>query len=210
MKAYLNYRLRLKVFAAAITGLVLLLMIIPVLLRSVPFSLRYLDFLMSTMVVLVVIAFVFAFVNAIRVARKIRGKIDDQTFMRIVWAPALAIVLGFAAGMFSDLMASSARIEIKSILQNLGPNASVMVNGRLVGNPGQVIATLETVAPLPAHQSHTTVEIHIEVTSGNQILSVFLERDSSNNREYWFFYPKYKHTSKIEVGRLITDVFDDY
>jgi hypothetical protein len=80
----------------------------------------------------------------------------------------------------------------------------------LVKNPNQVIAGLKKVAPRPGHGTHTTKKIRIEVMSKNQTLMIRLGRDSNRNQEYWVFYPDYRFTSTHEIGRITTDLFDDY
>jgi hypothetical protein len=163
------------------------------------------------MVPILMVAFVFGIINALRVGRKVRGrKIEEDVFIKIVWAPVCAIILGFTMFMFCDLMKSSARIEIKRFLGNIHANPSVTINGNPIENSKMIIDALKKVAPLSAHRSHTIKKISVEIFNQTENLSIVLERDSAYPQEYWLFFPKYRYTSKNEIGRMITNVFDDY
>jgi hypothetical protein len=198
-------------FTISVIGLILFLRIIPFLLKDIMFPLGPLETIIDLMVPILVITFVFGVINALRVGQKFRKKkIEGDIFLKIVWAPVCAIILGFVMLMFCDFMKSSSRIIVKRFLEKLPANASVTINDEPVENYKQIITELEKIVPLPAHRSHTIKNIHIEIYNQDKNLSVVLGKDSSYPHEYWVFYPNYRYTSKNDIGRIVTNVFDDY
>jgi len=108
------------------------------------------------------------------------------------------------------LMELNLRNQVKSFLHEVSDNVKVRINGKFVKEPSQVITELKKIITISGHGSHATKSIDIEVISQDKILKLELGRDSTNDQEYWVFYPKYRYTSKNEIGRIITNFFDDY
>ena len=86
----------------------------------------------------------------------------------------------------------------------------VKINGDFIENTKDIIVMLKTIEPLPAHHSHDTVQIRIEVISNSKSLGLEFGRDSQRPQEYWVFYPKYRCTSKNEIARVKTDLLNEY
>jgi len=112
--------------------------------------------------------------------------------------------------MFSTVAISAARDEVKHFLNKVSDKVEIRINGELYENPKELITVLKQVAPLPAHHTHTINKIHIKIVDHNETLELVSERDSDYPAEYWIFYPKYRCTSRSEVGRIVTSIFDDY
>jgi len=161
------------------------------------------------------ITFPFLFINLGKSIRKNRMDRKTNRFYRFENLPfkSAALFLGSIAIviLFCDLTKLSAREKIKGFLDGVfAEDLRISVNEQLVENPTKVIAELKKIAPLTPHHSHATEKIRIQIMSHNKTLRIELGRDSSSAQEYWVFYPEYRYTSKNDVGRIITDIFDDY
>jgi len=164
--------------------------------------------LLSLLVIL--LSLIYLFVWGVKHRKTKRNTKDNKgafVFLKI----AIWVLSAIAVDLFvSDLTTLTARDKVKSYLNELSSDVKVSVNGQLVENPNEVITELRKVAPLTAHGSHDTIRVPIEITDHNETLLIELGRDSTNVQEYWVFYPKHRYTSKNEIGRIITDIFDDY
>lgn len=118
---------------------------------------------------------------------------------------SLAVVL-----LLSDLAKTGARNVLKMSLDEVSADVAVSVNGELVANPGEMVAELKKVVPMRAHHTNITKKLRLEILSNDNILIVELGRDEGMPQEHWVFYPKYRWRLYSEVGRIVTDVFDDY
>ncbi len=102
------------------------------------------------------------------------------------------------------------RKETLRFLNSLSDNANVIINGKTVDNPSDVISNLKSLAKMQAHHSHPTQRIRIKVLSSDYSLTLELGRDSDMPSEYWVFYPGYRHSRLNEIGRINTTIFDKY
>ncbi len=118
---------------------------------------------------------------------------------------AIAIVL-----IVCDLIKLTAEDRVKRFLDKASAEVTVTIDGEPIQNPYEVITELKKIAPLPGHRSHTTKAIAFEVVSNGETLRLCLGRDSYDNQQYWVFYPNYRYTSRNEIGRIVTNIFDDY
>ncbi len=84
------------------------------------------------------------------------------------------------------------------------------VNDRPVSDGGEVLSALRGIAPYRAHHSHPTIQIQVDVRGPTGSLTLKLGRDSGNAREYWVFLSGHGVTSKNEIGRITTSMFDQY
>ena len=196
---------------AVFFGSICVLLAVPHILQDVKFPLAPLNAIIDWLILIVIGGLVFGIVNLLRVSRKMARKATSAPiFLKITWAPGGAIILGFFTLVFCNMMKSGGRIEVKELLDQLSVDPCVAINGVLIDNPDRIMAELRQVAPRLAHRSHTTLRIKVEIAGDGEKLLLWVERDSANPREYWVFYPKYDYTSRHEVGRIITEVFDDY
>lgn len=163
-------------------------------------------------VVLPVVAFIFGAVNMAKYVKSSQAANKSANFWEkcpiksiIFFLSSLALVL-----ILSDLAQTGARNEFKRCLAKVSGDVSASVNGELVANPNEVIAELKKVAPMMAHHSSTTKELHLEILSNENVIIVDLERDEVRPEEYWIFYPKYRWRVYDEIGRITTSLFDDY
>lgn len=118
---------------------------------------------------------------------------------------SIAIVL-----VVCDLMTMSARETVKDFVANVSSSTMVEVNGQTISNPNETIDELKTLAPMAGHGSHATKKVEITISDAAKTLTLEIGRDSKRPQEYWVFYPKYRYTSKNEIGRITTDIFNDY
>lgn len=159
------------------------------------------------------IIFAFFAVNIVRnVIKKSNDESIDDIFRQHFPIKGAICFIGsiFLIIVLCNLMELSVRDKVKDYLNKVSTDATVIVNEQSFRYPNKVISELKKVAPMAGHGSHATKRVVIEVVSGNETLILELGRDSSNDQEYWVFYPKYRYTSSNEFGRIITDIFDDY
>jgi hypothetical protein len=100
--------------------------------------------------------------------------------------------------------------EVLDTLHAFDRDYRVFINGTSVSNANDVLLTLKNLRWLPPHHSHPTKTIHVEIRQDSRHAVLSLARDSGNPQEYWVFYPKYYVTSRNEVGRIVTPLFDQY
>ena len=114
------------------------------------------------------------------------------------------------AGGSCDTSQRLGRAEVLDTLDTFDRESQVSINGASIPEANDVLLTLKNLRWLPAHHSHPTKRIHVEIRKDAHHLVLSLARDSGNPREYWVFYPKYYITSHNEVGRVVTPLFDQY
>ena len=100
--------------------------------------------------------------------------------------------------------------ELLDTLDAFDRECQVSINGSSVPNANDVLLTLKNLRWLPPHHSNPTKRIHVEIRKDSRHVVFSLARDSGNPQEYWVFYPKYYVTSRNEVGRIVTPLFDQY
>jgi hypothetical protein len=120
---------------------------------------------------------------------------------------AISIFVGlFASGLSTDL----GRGQVIHKLELLKDDCRILIDGKTVPSSKEVLSVLKTVESLPAHHSHPTKRINIDIFDHAPRLVLSLGRDSDDQREYWVFYPKYFITANSEIGRIKTPLFDAY
>ena len=90
--------------------------------------------------------------------------------------------------------------EVLRKLDSLKPNCRVSINGKTVLNSQEVISILKTLDWVPAHHSHPTTRITVDITDHAPRLVFSLGRDSDDPREYWVFWPKYHITAQTKLA----------
>lgn len=162
------------------------------------------------------IPFIALVLGAIIIIRSLVQRRKEKRRMTIFWkilpflSAALFVIPILLIFILGGFMQRVVRNEVKSFLRNVSPNVTAKVNGQPARDPNMIIAELSKVAPLAAHHSHTTKRIRVEITDNNNGLVVELRRDSSRDQEYWVFYLGYGNTFVNEIGRINTNIFDDY
>lgn len=119
----------------------------------------------------------------------------------------IPVLIGLAAGDTSQRLAQA---EVRDTLDAFKREYQVLINGTSAPNPNDVLLALKKLRWLPAHHSHPTKRINVEIRQDSRHIVLSLARDSGNPREYWVFYPKYYITSHNEVGRIVTPLFDQH
>jgi hypothetical protein len=131
------------------------------------------------------------------------GKIPIASIIFFIFLLSTVLVL-------KDIAYSSKRNAVKDFLSSVTNNVEVKIDGARITYPMPIIDELMKVRHLPAHHSHPTREIPIEIIDNNRLLPLKIARDSSVESEYWVFYPYDSFFSRNHIGNIITDVFDDY
>jgi hypothetical protein len=133
-----------------------------------------------------------------------------------VWKlSVVAVVVCFVVPIQLMFMAGGAiqkavRTEVNNCLNNLSSDSAVTINTEPAKNSEAVIRELATLSAIMAHHSHPTDRISVIITDGDTSLVLELARDSEIPDEYWVFYPGYQSSASNEIGRIRTNVFDDY
>lgn len=102
------------------------------------------------------------------------------------------------------------RLEVLRQLKSLKQDGRLLIKGNTVANSNELISDFEALDWLPAHHSHPTKTINVEIANHTPRLVLSLRRDSDNPREYYVFWPKYHVTSYNSVGSIKTTLLDDY
>jgi hypothetical protein len=124
----------------------------------------------------------------------------------------ICIVLGWLVSLTSTSIAQS---QVAEFLESVSDHCTISVDGRIVQNRDQVLATLKGFANLPAHHSSPTRELHVDISDPPRHLQLVLARDSSDAHEYWVFAPSPSKLAarlamKKDIGHIKTSVFDAY
>lgn len=167
---------------------------------------------------LFILAFVatpFLIVNWIRYmkdlyGRKKRGESVSQ-FAGLPYKSVLAFVTPILlVFLVSSIMTNAVRSDALRFLSAAARDATVAIDGNSVPNAPEIISELQKLSTYVAHHSHPERVIQIVVAYNGNTLRLNLGRDSGRPNEYWVFYPRYRHTSANEIGRITTNVFDSY
>lgn len=216
---HLGAQSRVAIFIPGMFGIVIFMLIVPVLLRNVEFSMvvvRVLNVIGFALFPMSFIAFLVMIINLL-----VKPPIKSSPVLGAGYyvccenwplkSGAFFVVLFVSFFMVDRIMSSSLRNTVKSFLNNVSPEASVKVKGKFVKKPKEIIEVVKGVQPLPAHHSHETEMIHIEIISRDDSLLLELGRDSQRSKEYWVSYPKFfSFTTEIHIGGIITNLFDEY
>ena len=149
-------------------------------------------------------------------ARYIKARAENRSrFVPVPVKSPLKSTLFFAGPIIiaiaiAEIMAGRSRVEAINFLRDLSGNYKVYVNSQPAHDPDKIVSALKATSTQPAHHSHPTKMIHIDIESDTGRLTLDLGRDSGYAQEYWVFYPKYRVTSNNEIGRVTTSVFDEY
>ncbi len=172
-----------------------------------------LDVLSNILFIVPFIVLPFLLVNWFRYV-KVGAENKSRFAPRPIKFPLMSVLLFvvpiISVGVISEIMASRSRAEALNFLGNWSRNQEVYVNSHPSDDADRVVNALKEVAPQPAHHSHPTKRIRVEIVSEKGNLILELGRDSGYGQEYWVFYPKYRATSEKEIGRITTPVFDSY
>ena len=127
--------------------------------------------------------------------------------------PVKSAVVFVGAALLTVLVALSvtslSRREVLEFISNTQA-LKVYVNSQPAPNSDEIIDAIKTLQPVPAHHSHPTRMIRIELHSEDGVVTIECGRDSANAQEYWVFYPKYGITSNNEIGRITTSALNSY
>lgn len=142
----------------------------------------------------------------------VRIKAGGQKFSRtlpVVWISTMAasVAIAFAACSISQHLAHD---EVIHTLSSVTDSCELFINGQSIAKPGALLSSLRGLSWLDPHHSNPTKRFALRVTCDSAELVLCVARDSSDPREYWVFYPKYKITATNEIGRIRTTELDAY
>jgi hypothetical protein len=125
---------------------------------------------------------------------------------------AIPLVVCLVAVSVSTLVA---QCQVAEFLGSVSDRYTISVDGHVVQNRDQLLATLKEFADLPAHHSHPTRELQIEISDPPRAMRLRLGRDSDDPHEYWVFAPSPSKLAarvamKKDIGHIKTSVFDAY
>jgi hypothetical protein len=159
-----------------------------------------------------VAALPFFVVNALRYSRaRARSAYPDRVPGFPTKSIGFFVVPILVVAVTAAVATSSTRRGVLEFLQRSpAGDLKVTVDDQPAADPDEVVLVLKRVAPYWAHHSHPTRRIRVELNGTAGRLIVELARDSGDAREYWVFVPEHGITSKNEIGRVTTSLFDRY
>ena len=125
---------------------------------------------------------------------------------------AIPLLVGTLAAGLSTFVA---QCEVAGFLASVSDHYTISVDGQVVQNRDQVLATLKEFTDLPAHHSHPTRELRVEISDPPRGMRLWLGRDSADPQEYWVFAPSPSKLAaraalKKDIGHVKTSLFDTY
>ena len=135
-----------------------------------------------------------------------------RIFSAIALLFPICIVLGWLVSLTST---SIAELKAHEFLDSISDQCVVHINGQPVQNRDEILSALKQFANLPAHHSHPTRELDVNISDPPHHLRLSLGRDSDDPHEYWVFAPspsKLTATAalKTDIGHIKTSLFDAY
>lgn len=127
----------------------------------------------------------------------------------------LAVFLFSIAGVggLTYLMGARARARISQRLEQLSFPYTVKINGKPTADPRSIVAALQF-DDIPAHHSHPTKQLEVQIEDQKGSLTVILARDSERPSEYWVYSPEDDFTRGIttghEIGQINAGIFSSY
>ncbi|XHR29089.1 MAG: hypothetical protein ACFUZC_00705 [Chthoniobacteraceae bacterium] len=173
-----------------------------------------LDLLFKGAAAAVLLALPILLVNWFRYMRQVNANRSLRPHLEQGTIPAKSVmffVLSIGTVMcVASISQNRAHDEVLKMLGSMPADATVSVNGKIAPDRDVLMQTLQTLHWQAAHHSHPARAIHIEISAPGRHLALVLKRDSSNPQEYWVFLPRYMITSKNEIGRINSGIFEAY
>lgn len=116
-------------------------------------------------------------------------------------------IMTFVIGFFSIwLVQYQARHEVVDFMTN--SDVRVEMNDTVLSKveSDELISELKKVDSFEAHHSSPMKEFKFKLFADGKQITLYVNRDSQFENEYWIFWYKYKTTQSMEVGRIKTDV----
>jgi hypothetical protein len=101
--------------------------------------------------------------------------------------------------------------QAAEFLEFTSSKCTVLIDGHIAQNRDEILATLRSMAHLPAHHSSPARRIRVDISDPPRKLALLLARDSSDPREYWVFAPSATRFSyDRDIGHIKTPIFDGH
>jgi hypothetical protein len=125
---------------------------------------------------------------------------------------AIPLLVATLAVSLSTLMA---QCQVAAFLASVSNRFTISVDGQVVPDRDQSLATLKEFADLPAHHSHPARQLHVWISDPPRQMELWLGRDSDDPREYWVLAPSpsklaARAAMRKDIGHIKTSVFDAY
>jgi len=172
--------------------------------------LNIIDIALQCLFTLPIFALVLAAIYIIRSFMKKRGQEKATWNVLLFISIASFIISTLLIFVLGWTMESIVRKEVKNFITKVPADVIVKINGQQIKDSSDVIHELSRVAPLPAHHSHDTQRVRIDIISHDNCLTLEVGRDSQYDYEYWIFYPSLRHLKVNEIGKIRTSLFDGY
>lgn len=119
----------------------------------------------------------------------------------------LTWIIGF--GSFS-LVETRAKNELINILTNEHVNLTIIGKQLTQKDELELLNILKTIKHIPAHHSHPTEELIIQLKFDNHMSNIYLNMDSERKDEYWVYWDKYTVSNSNEIGRIKNGTLKKY
>jgi hypothetical protein len=199
---------RLAVIFGIVTAVLLLSIVcLPRLLGDAVLPNMLLDQMMIGEMVALPVGFLLVFIiPAIYARYQHDSKKSGMLFLILV---CVLIDGGFLFLLLGELFQTSARNEFCRILAEK-ENIVVNIQGKKIDDARSVLDELTRIQKLPAHHSHATDTITVELYVNKKCIRIEVGKDSKRDDQYWIFWPKYRFTKHNEIGQVRTNSFAKY
>lgn len=167
-----------------------------------------LDFVFVLAVLVAVVAAPFSFIGWSNSLSHPKGEQPFPLRSTLLFAiPLIVCTLAAAASTFV------AQCQVAKFLGSVSDRSTISVDGHVVQNRDQLLATLKEFADVPAHHSHPTRELQVEILDPPKSMHLWLGRDCDDPHEYWVFAPSPSKLAarvgmKKDIGHIKTPLFD--
>jgi hypothetical protein len=127
-----------------------------------------------------------------------------------VWAVLVMFGLGAIAFVTDRAAENRAGDRVRVAVANA---STIRVNGEEVADPRVLVGTLRLVEHVPAHHSHPTAPVRIDLVNGSGSTAVVIARDSQRPTEFWTFLPEMRRQSNglgQPAGRITSSDLDNF
>jgi hypothetical protein len=123
-------------------------------------------------------------------------------------ASILLLIIGVGGKMF---FIYTIKQEILASIHSFKMDKSrIYVNNELVNDPLNKLDAFRNIDNNNYHHSSPMQRFDVKIVNLNDSIIITLKRDSNIKNEYWLYDNRYELTQDHELGKIITNAFDNY
>jgi hypothetical protein len=156
-----------------------------------------------------IILFVLFLIYAVIPIRKKSPTLKNDLFK--IFSIAFLFLIWIAGFILGDTLEYLSRKELKGFISPANEVKYLTINSIELNNPNQFLHDLMTISKKHCSLggSHMVDTFKVEIKKRNSRIILVMGRDSYCQDEFWVFMPQYKHTSRNDIGRVKTKIFDE-